>query len=86
MTLPLFATEVTYQEIQWTFIDIDSSPIEELDHINEPTWDVYSSNYLDFLDTIFPSKKDIMEDLTGHDKAWDDLHHCSYFLLVLDNI
>jgi hypothetical protein len=32
------------------------------------------------LELVFPSNKEILEEITGPYRPWDDLHHISYFL------
>jgi hypothetical protein len=38
------------------------------------------------LDLFFPSDEDILEEMTGPNIPWDDLHHRSYFLPELKRI
>jgi hypothetical protein len=33
-----------------------------------------------------PSNEEILEEMTGFDRPWDDLHHRSYFLLELRRV
>jgi hypothetical protein len=40
----------------------------------------------DPLDLVFPSKKEILEAMTGLYRPWDDLHHRSYFLPKLRKV
>ena len=38
----------------------------------------------DFLDSVFPSDKVIIEAMSGVEPPWEELHHRSYFLPKLD--
>jgi hypothetical protein len=49
----------------------------------KPMWATSLSFSHDFLDGTLPSDEAIIEAMNGSDKPWDDMHHCSYFLLSL---
>ena len=51
-----------------------------------PAWAVQSSHVHDFLDSVFPSDKAIIEAMSGVEPPWEELHHRSYFLLELDHL
>ena len=49
-----------------------------------PPWAVQSSHVHDFLDSVFPLDKEIIEAMSGVEPPWEELHHRSYFLSELD--
>ena len=51
-----------------------------------PAWAVESSHAHDFLDDVFPSDEAIIEAMSGVDPPWEELHHRSYFLRVLNHM
>ena len=63
-----------------------SSWMEEEDPYVLPAWEVQSSHAHDFLDTIFPSDEAIIEAMSGVEPPWEELHHRSYFLPLLDRL
>jgi hypothetical protein len=54
---------------------------QNLDYEHIPFLAIY-----DLLNLVFPSNKVILEEMTGPDKPWDDLHHKSYSLPELRRI
>jgi hypothetical protein len=67
MDMPLSAREFTYQSIQQATAKLDQTPslMEEEDIFPEPIWAQNSSNSQDYLDTVLPSNKGIIEEMTG---------------------
>ena len=63
-----------------------SSQMEEEDPYVLPAWVVQSSHAHDYLDTVFPSDEAIIEDMSGVEPPWEELHHRSYFLPELDRL
>jgi hypothetical protein len=59
---------------------------EEDDLFPEPIWAQNSSNSQDCLDTIFPSDEAIIEEMTGAERPWEDMHHRSYFLPEISHV
>ena len=51
-----------------------------------PAWAVESSHAHDFIDSVFPSNEAIIEDMSGVEPPWEELHHRSYFLPELDRL
>jgi hypothetical protein len=86
MAMPLSATEVAYNIVQQTSANLDPAPSQELDPVLEPIWAQDSLAAQDPLDLVLPSDKVILEELTGPDRPWDDLHHRSCFLPKLRRI
>jgi hypothetical protein len=82
---PVSATEVTYQDIQQATADPNQTPslIEEDDIFPKPIWAQKYSNFQDLLDTFFLSNAVIIEEMTGVEISWEDMHHRSYFLLEI---
>ena len=56
------------------------NPTHELDLVVESIWALYSLSTQDPLDLLFPIADSILEEMTGPNRTWDDLHHISYFL------
>jgi hypothetical protein len=86
MSTPLSAAEVEYSLVQQTSATLDPIPAPELDPLLEPIWAQDSLVNTDSLDLVFPSDEAIIEEMTGPDKPWEDLHHRSYFLPELHRI
>ena len=87
--VPLSAVEVAYQAITQATADPIPDPLSVSDDLEEvyfPAWAENSLHSIDFLDTVLPSDEAILEDMSGHDKICEDLHHRSYFLLDLSKI
>jgi hypothetical protein len=83
---PLSAAEVAYSMVQQTSTTPDPIPTQELDPLFEPIWAQNSLVDTDSLDLVLPSDEAIIEEMTGPDKPWEDLHHRSYFLPELHRI
>ena len=49
-----------------------------------PAWAVESSHAHDFLDSVFPLDKAIIEAMSRVEPPWEELHRRSYFLLEID--
>jgi hypothetical protein len=62
------------------------NPPQEIDPILEPIWAQDSLTTHEPLDLVFPSDEDILEEMTGMDIPWDDLHHRSYILPKLRRV
>lgn len=79
-TTRINATELTYKSIV-NSANNRSTPFsqEELDGDVAPAWTLDSTSALDCLDTVLPSKEEILEAMMGVGRPWEDLHHCSYF-------
>jgi hypothetical protein len=88
MAMPLSMTEVVYQSILDTTADSYPSSLwmDEVDPSLELVWVIKSSCLHDFLDDTLPLDEAILEAMYGPDGPWDDMHHCSYFLLELVRI
>jgi hypothetical protein len=88
MDMPLSATKITYREIQQATADLDQTPslTEEDDLFSEPIWAHNYSISQDFLDTILPSDEAIIEEITGVERSWEDMHHRSYFLPKISHV
>ena len=78
MAFPISAAEIVYQSVVDT-AESDPAPLspEELDGDVAPAWTLTSSSAQDCLDTTLPSEEAILEEMTGIDRPWDDLHHRS---------
>jgi hypothetical protein len=88
MAMPLSTTEISYQAILDSSTDMDpiTSQTDEEDPVLDPMWATSSSCSHDFFDENFPLDEDIIKDMNGSEKPWDDMHHRSYFLLELSRI
>jgi hypothetical protein len=86
MDMSLSVVEFSYRIFQQTSANPDSAPPQEIDHILKTIWDQDSLATHDPLDLVFPSDEGILEEMTGLDRSWDDLHHKSYFLPELKRI
>jgi hypothetical protein len=88
MAMPLSITEIMYQFVLDSSIDLDlvTSKTDEEDPALRPVWATSLSCSHDFLDETFPSYESILEAMNGSDKPWDDMHHGSYFLPSLERI
>jgi hypothetical protein len=86
MAIPLSVAEVAYNIVQQASTNPDLAPSQELYPILEPIWAQDSLTTQDPLDLVFPSDEVILEEMTGPDRPWDDLHHRSYFLPELRRI
>jgi hypothetical protein len=60
--------------------------MDEKDHFLDPVWATSSSCSHDYLDENLPSNEDIIKAMNDSDRAWDDMHNRSYFLLELARI
>jgi hypothetical protein len=80
MVMHLSVAEVAYIIVQQALTYPDLAPSQELDPVLEPIWAQDSLATQDPLDLVFPSNEVILEEMTGSDRPWDDLHHRSYFL------
>jgi hypothetical protein len=86
MAMPLSTTEVAYSIVQQASVDPNLTLAQELDPVLEPAWAQGSLTDTDSLDLVLPSDEAIIEEMTGPDRPWDDLHHRSYFLPELRRI
>jgi hypothetical protein len=80
MSMPLFATEVSYSLVQQALANTDPTPEQELDPLLEPIWAQGSLANVDSLYLVLPSDEAVIEAMTSLDKPWEDIHHRSYFL------
>jgi len=80
MAMPLSTVEVAYQAIQQATVDPYQAPslTEEDDIFLEPIWAHNSSN--SYLYIILPLDEAIIEEMTGAERPWEDMHHIFYFL------
>jgi hypothetical protein len=83
MAMPLSVVEVAYNIVQQTSANPSSAPSQELDLVLEPIWAQYYLATQDPLDYVFPSDEAILEEMTGHDRPWDDMHHSLIFFPIL---
>jgi hypothetical protein len=86
MAMPLSTTEIVYSIVQKTSSNSSLAPPQELDPILEPIWAQESLASHDPFDLVFPYDEDILEEMMGLDRPWDDLHHRSYFLPELKRV
>lgn len=87
MAFPMSATELRYQFII-NSTDDHPTPFleEELDGDVASAWTLDSTSTMDYLDMVLPSIESILEEMTGVDRPWEDLHHRSYFLPPLQEV
>jgi hypothetical protein len=86
MAMPLSTAEVVYSVVKKASTNPDLAPPHELDLVLKPIWAQYSLTAQDPLELVFPFNEAILEEMTGPDRPWDDLHHRSYFLPELRRI
>jgi hypothetical protein len=86
--MPLSMVEIAYQYVLNTITDSDSfsSQTDEDDPVLELLWAIQSYFSHDFLDDTLPLDEAILEAIYGPNRAWDDMHHRSYFLPELVRI
>jgi hypothetical protein len=80
LAMPLSMVEVAYSIIERASTDPDPTPAQELDPVLEPIWDQGSLADTNYLYLVLHSDEAIIEAMTSLERAWDDLHHRSYFL------
>jgi hypothetical protein len=86
MMFSLSATEVSYNIVQQSLANPDLTPSLELDPVLEPIW-VQDSLTIEYpLDLVLSSDEAILEEMTGPERPWDDLHHRYYFLIELRRV
>ena len=86
--VPLPATMIAYQANLMNVVEpcSSSSRIEEEDPYVLPAWAVQSSHAHECLDMVFPSDEAIIEAMSSVEPPWEELHHRSYFLPLLDHL
>jgi len=57
--------------------------MDVVDHVLETIWGVQSSFSHDLLNNTLPLDESILEVIYGPNRPWDNLDHCSYFLLEI---
>jgi hypothetical protein len=79
MAIPLSATEITYQAILNSYVDLDHVPSQtvEEDLVLRPVWATLLSYSHDFLDETLPLDEAILEAMNVSERPWDDMHHRS---------
>jgi hypothetical protein len=85
-TMPLSPAEAEYDAIQSTSPSPDDQHLLVSMTYSLPSWLDSLSSTFDYILHIFPSDESIMEMLSIEEAPWDDNHHCSSFLLSLDEI
>jgi hypothetical protein len=88
MDMPLSTTEIVYQVFLDSSSDLDpvTSLMNKEDPVLGPVWATSLSFLHDFLDDTFPFNESILESMNGSKRPWDDIHHRSYFLPILERI
>jgi hypothetical protein len=88
MAMRLLTAEIAYQTVLDSSTDTDpvTSQMDEEDLVLKPIWATSSSFSHDCLNDNLPSYEEIIEDMNGSNRPWDDMHHRSYFLLELARI
>jgi hypothetical protein len=86
MAMPLSIVEVAYNIVQKTSTNPDLTPPQEIDPVLDPIWAQNSLTTHDPLYFVFPSDEAILEEMTGPNRPWDDLHHRYYFLFKLRRV
>jgi hypothetical protein len=85
-TMPLSPTEAAYMAIQSASPSPKKPHLLALDAYSMPSWLDSLSSAINYISHIFPSDESIMEMLSIDDVSWDDNHHRSSFLLLLEEI
>ena len=87
-SVPLLAALIAYQDNLKSVVEpcSSSSRMEEEDPYVLAAWVVQSSHAHDCLDTVFPSDEVIIEAMSGVEPPWEEIHHRSYFLPLLDHL
>jgi hypothetical protein len=85
-TMPLSPAEAAYVSIQSTSPSSNTSHSLALDTYSLPSWLNSLSSAVDYISHIFPLDESIMEMLSIDDLPWDDNHHRSFFLLILEDV
>jgi hypothetical protein len=85
-TMPLSPAEAAYVAIQSTSPSSNTSHSLALDTYSLPSWLNSLSSAVDYISHIFPSDESIMEMLSIDDLPWDDNHHRSSFLPILEDV
>jgi hypothetical protein len=88
MAMPLSIVDIVYQAILDSSADPDpvTSQTDEEDPVLRPVWATSLSCSHDFLDETLPSNEAILEAMNVFERPWDDMHHRSYFLPILERI
>jgi hypothetical protein len=88
MDMSLSTVEVAYQAIQRTTTNPNQTLawIKEDDQYMELAWAHNSSTYQDCLDTVILSEEAIIEEMTGSERPWEDIHPRSYFLPEISRV
>ena len=87
MEMSLSIALVSYQDNIGPVVDLSpsSSWMEEYPYVI-PSWEFASYHSHDCFDDIFSMDEAILEDISGIEQPWGDLHHRYYFLPKLDRI
>jgi len=82
--MPLSPAEAKYDAIQSASPSLDDQHLVVPNSYSLPSWLNSLSSTFDYILRFFPSDESIMEIISIEESPWDDNHHCSYFLLSLD--